>query len=206
MNHRPPLPPPPEHETPRQPYYADRDFDPLIGRTVIFVEHLQAPDRDSTIALYLDNGKAFEFRLEEDCCSTSAFTNEAFEEAFMLIGAEVKYVEHREGGSTGYRRGEDKPVGERTAALSLQYPPSESDSWHFIVFATDKGHVTLDWRNMSNGHYDGSCAVVEIAPLPAPAHDAALERRLDIVRQVLDAVRRETDDAAVAAEVARGKT
>lgn len=213
MNHYPPLPLPPQSLAP---HYADSDFDPFIGRTIIYVERLRVirdqrrPDQyDETIALYLDNGKALALQLSGECCSTSAFTEEAFAAALELIGAEVQKVEHHSGGSTGYRGDEDPPVPERTAALALQYPPSEADSWHFIIFTTDKCYVTIDWRNMSNGYYDGDCAVVEIAPLPAPAHDAALERRLDVVLQVLGAVRVQAlmkAADAVAAEVARGTT
>ena len=34
----------------------------------------------------------------------------------------------------------------------------DSVSGHCIVFTTDQGHETIDWRNDSNGYYDGSAS------------------------------------------------
>lgn len=28
--------------------------------------------------------------------------------------------------------------------------------WYFLVFFTSGGHVTIDWRNDSNGYYAGT--------------------------------------------------
>lgn len=30
--------------------------------------------------------------------------------------------------------------------------------WAFLVFETDRGHATIDWRNDSNGYYSGNVA------------------------------------------------
>ena len=91
-------------------------------------------------SLRFEDGRELEFGLEGDCCSSSTFTDEdQFKE---LVGATIQSIEERDGASD--LAGRD---------YSVDY--AECRSWHFLVFVTSKGHVTIDWHNDSNGYYDG---------------------------------------------------
>ncbi len=133
--------------------WRDGSFEAVRGRKVIAVE-------EST--LFLEDGGAFRFDLEGDCCSTSSFTAEGLAAFGELVGATIASVE-------------DRGDEEREAVCSEKYPASDVDSWHFLVFTTDKGHVTVDWRNESNGYYDGTCIMVQAKPMNPVRHDAILE-------------------------------
>lgn len=101
----------------------------VTGRTVERVDGSQ---------LFFEDGASIQFRLTGDCCSSSEWTKE--EQFKELVGAKILSAENRSGRS-------DTGVAE----------PENHDvlSWHFLVFTTDKGHVTIDWHNDSNGYYDG---------------------------------------------------
>lgn len=117
-------------------YYED--LSAIVGATVLSVE----ADEDWASLKFAD-GRVLRFRLEGDCCSSSYFTapKEQFGE---LVGARIHEIEERQ------QFPDDKNDIEK-------YPQEGGDiSWHFLVFTTDKGHVTIDWRNDSNGYYDGS--------------------------------------------------
>jgi hypothetical protein len=134
--------------------------------------------------IYLDDGKAFEFSLYGDCCrSSSNFTPEGLEAFRELIGTTILRVEDRaaprEGLADAPTAGEDQA---RERRLIEKYPPLEYDRWHFVVFRTNKGHVTIDWRNESNGYYDGGCSLVEAAPLEPVVQDALLEGKSPAVK------------------------
>lgn len=107
----------------------------LLGRTVVGVE----PNYDIA-TIDLDSGQRIYLYLENDCCSESFFTDPA--QFIDLIGAKLQRIERRYGLS-----GPNAPN-----------PPCRQDEmkWHFLVFETSKGHITIDWRNDSNGYYDGT--------------------------------------------------
>ena len=67
-------------------------------------------------------------------CSRSYFHDAA--QFRPLIGATIRSIEERE-------------LGE------VENPESECTRAHCLVFITDRGHETIDWRNDSNGYYDG---------------------------------------------------
>ncbi len=149
--------------------------DNLIGRKVVYGEGAM---------LWLDDGSAWEFTLDADCCSRSAFTEEGLAALKELIGATILEVEDREGGEDG-----GKPDGPPVPAWANKYE-SECTRWHFLVFKTSKGHVTVDWRNESNGYYDGSCYLSPCTVrLSGPCFDAALEGKADWVASVPPEVR-----------------
>lgn len=94
---------------------------------------------DWAVIMY-DDGTGLEIHLEADCCSDSFFTDpKQFDE---LVGSKVLSVEKRDDG---------------TPSVTSEAEPchQEESSWGFLVFVTDKGHVTIDWRNDSNGYYGG---------------------------------------------------
>lgn len=95
--------------------------------------------------LLLEDGRTLTLDLYGDCCSHSFFTDgDQFNE---LVGSTIWAIDERDGMS-------DPTIGDVKTVLD-ENDNAESISWHFLVFTTDKGHVTLDWRNDSNGYYDG---------------------------------------------------
>lgn len=102
-----------------------------IGEDEVALEVLGRGPEPATVKAYI--------RLTGDCCSESYFTDpDQFRE---LFGQTILDVEER--------RDEYVPKG---AAPSRQ----EETEWAFLVFTTSAGHVTIDWRNDSNGYYGGS--------------------------------------------------
>lgn len=116
----------------------------LEGARVSRVE----PGDAATVTVWLEDGRGLRLALDGDCCSSSYYSDMAqFNE---LVGSTIRGVEERDGES---RDGLDED------AKKLEKEKGEyrdEVSWHFLVFTTDKGHVTIDWRNDSNGYYDGS--------------------------------------------------
>ncbi len=107
----------------------------IIGSKVTGISVL----KDYEVSLLLDGGWQARLWLDADCCSNSFFTDMTqFDE---LVGATIVEFEERHGKSR-----ED---------LKEDNLRDECPSWHFLVIKTDKGHVTIDWRNDSNGYYDG---------------------------------------------------
>ena len=137
--------------------YSDPSIQELVGQKVIQVE-------GST--LYLETGKAWTVDLDGECCSTSEFTPDGLAAFRELVGATITAAEDR--------NNETEDLVAREAKCVEKYGVEEVDIWHFLVFTTDKGHVTIDWRNISNGYYDGSCFLVAATPLEPWRHDAAL--------------------------------
>lgn len=156
-------------------YGDEKQYEPLIGRTVVFV-------RETT--LYLDDGKAYAFDLEGDCCSHSYYTPDG-EAAFAeLLGAQIRKIENRE-------------EGDHAERMISKWGVDEEDQWAFLVFTTDRGHVTADWRNASNGYYGGWVELREVRGLCAPLLDAALECQHAWVAANFEALQKATEPPPV---------
>lgn len=119
-------------------------------RTVVGFERTEEENRYGdvldTVVLKLDDGRAIALSLEAGCCSKSHFTDAS--QFAELVGTEILDAEEREGGVNSYYDG--KPLTDPDEYAD------EVQKWHFLIFTTNKGHVTIDWRNDSNGYYDGS--------------------------------------------------
>lgn len=106
-----------------------------LGKKVVEVENSGTP-----IVLKFEDGSKLKIDLEGDCCSSSYFSPEGLSDSKELEGATIDAIEEVESGNHGpYDDGGDY----------------DCVSWHFLKIKTDKGDVTLDWRNDSNGYYDG---------------------------------------------------
>jgi hypothetical protein len=114
-------------------------FKKVIGATV-----KEIAAKKDFVGLVLDTGQTLRLSLDGDCCSRSYFTDT--DQFLELVGAKIQGIEER--------RGESKD-GLNEAAMADEYAP-EDIKWYFLVFVTNKGHVTIDWRNDSNGYYSGS--------------------------------------------------
>ncbi len=149
--------------------YREEEYPKLYGRKVVAVD-------GST--LFLDTGAAWHFGLEGDCCSTSDYTPEGLEAFKELVGATIAKIESRPSWDN-HVVDDDKLMSAmytaREAALVERYPPDDHDCWHFLVFVTDKGHVTIDWRNQSTGYYDGWVNLTAAPPLHPVIHDAIID-------------------------------
>lgn len=118
---------------------ANEKLKAVVGAKVVALEDV----KDMT--LVLEDGRRVMMTLTGDCCSSSSFTDpKQFQE---LVGRTILAAEDRHGQSDN-----NLPVPEGSDVIS----------WHFLVFTTDQGHVTIDWHNDSNGYYDGDLSV-EIA-------------------------------------------
>lgn len=118
-------------------------YDKVKGRTVAEVL-LGGKDRSGKDGVYLifEDGAGLGLSLEGDCCSYSFFTDP---KQFMeLKGTVIREIEERDGESV---------FGLDASARATECV--DDISWHFLVFVTNHGHVTIDWRNDSNGYYDG---------------------------------------------------
>jgi hypothetical protein len=115
---------------------ADNEFSRIVGREIAGAEVDQSTVETDTTAILTDTeGNRYRFALSGDCCSGSYYDDpKQFQE---LVGSTILDVEERAG--DGFRE-DDSEVAP-----------------HFLVFRTDRGHVTIDWRNISNGWYDGEC-------------------------------------------------
>ena len=117
-------------------WYRDADFSQL---TNVKVKHVSVVD-GSIANLLLDDGRVAKIELHGDCCSDSYFADPS--QLFELKDSTILEVELREGASS------DKLETKNEEDYEVW-------KWHFLVFKTSAGHVTVDWRNESNGYYDG---------------------------------------------------
>ncbi len=119
--------------------FYNGDPTPAYGRKVVSLE--RPPHVNEEVTINFESGPSLKLELEGDCCSKSFFTDLGqFEE---LIGSTITNIEQRDNEKRTVQLEEDEWVHD-----SVQ-------NWHFLIFTTDKGHVTIDWRNDSNGYYDG---------------------------------------------------
>lgn len=132
----------------RYDYNAEEAFEQLKG---LMITKVEAEGSDASI--FFENGQELQLNLEGDCCSHSYFQDPSqFNE---LVDSVVISIEERSGASS-----------DEVEALGDGDP--ECVQWYFLVFVTDKGHVTIDWRNDSNGYYSGFLHV-RLSRLEAPA-------------------------------------
>lgn len=120
----------------------------LYGRVV---ESVGFSDDKTRMKITFKDGIVGLFCLEGDCCSQSYFTEDCIKDAQDLVGGELLCCEEVESNDLHPERkypGEDDGFG------------SDCVRWHFVHLITDKTQVTLDWRNDSNGYYDGSIELV----------------------------------------------
>lgn len=113
----------------------------LAGKKVVAAA--VQPGNHHLAVLAFAGGGRLELELDGDCCSHSYFVEPA--QFGELLGATIQAAEERDG--VGVL---DPPPRPEEPFYDDQLSP------HFLVFTTDKGHVTIDWRNSSNGYYDGS--------------------------------------------------
>jgi len=88
-------------------------------------------------------GQEVKLTLHGDCCSGSFFEALSVADAKALVGQELRQIATLKSSSI-----EDH--GEMDHLVCR---------YHAIKITTDQGVTVLDWRNESNGYYDGECVV-----------------------------------------------
>lgn len=109
----------------------------LLGRTIVRAEIDLLEDNFLRITC-LD--AIITLRVDGDCCSYSYFV--AHENPCgRVLGVE-----------------------DRSDNLSVQETRSNETTilYHALLIKTDQGHFTIDWRNSSNGWYDGTIALESV--------------------------------------------
>lgn len=125
--------------------YGSDDFDELVGKTVQSVR--LSPDKEYFF-LVTEDAREYQYRVEGDCCSSSWI--EHLSTPPQVEGAVITEV--RDEG------GEDVPSDEHECLTVYQ-----------THFRTNRGDITLEYRNSSNGYYGGF--LVFMGSHPAPAND-----------------------------------
>lgn len=110
----------------------------VYGARVFKINYNQDADVVDLVCQRSSQEKGYEeihLRLEltGDCCSHSFYTDP--KQFLELMGSTITHIEEREN--------------------KTDETDDEVQRWKFLVFTTDRGHVTIDWRNDSNGYYDG---------------------------------------------------
>ena len=95
---------------------------------------------DTHIDFVSVDGRVLRIELEGDCCSSSFFDDNSKIDAEALLGERLMGIEE---------------VGRDAPEVDQLKSQSESTLYHAMLLRTDKQSITVDWRNESNGHYDG---------------------------------------------------
>jgi hypothetical protein len=129
---------------------------------IVAVEHNKTPERafyqapDEVLTLIADDGRKVELRLTGDCCSGSYFEQRSVEDVKALVGQTLLGVEPVESNVADYR----------VEATEENGYNGGSYRYHAVKLSTNQETVVVDWRNESNGYYDGTCTVTGWTPKP----------------------------------------
>jgi hypothetical protein len=102
---------------------------------------------DYQVRLLNAEDKGVELLLEADCCSTSYFTPESLADLKGLVGATLIELEE---------------VQEKYWGHKYTNTDDTRTRYHALLIKTDKQSLTVDWRNDSNGYYDGNLDIRHI--------------------------------------------
>lgn len=107
------------------------------------VRHDASAGKTDGLVFELDDGRRVVLSLDGDCCSGSYFEERSVEDAHSLVGEELRAIAH---------------ASSRLADVTSEY--GDLTQYHAVKITTDKQEVVIDWRNESNGYYDGWCDVI----------------------------------------------
>ena len=91
------------------------------------------------IRLTSPEGDTIDLILEADCCSQSFFETRSVSDLESLVGQTLLHLESVESSNVS----------------------SDEICWHALLVFTDQRSITVDWRNESNGYYDGSLLIAD---------------------------------------------
>jgi hypothetical protein len=107
-------------------------YEDLIGHTMKSVT-----DTGDELVFVREDGKKFKFFHEQDCCE-AVRVEEIVGDLDDLIGSPIVQAEE---------------VTDEEYEKAHSDDCSDSYSWTFYKFATNKGSVTVRWLGQSNGYY-----------------------------------------------------
>ena len=131
---------------------------------IVAVEHNKIPERavyrapDDILVLIADDGRKVELRLTGDCCSSSYFEKRSVEDVKGLVGQTLLEIDSVESNIANYKV-ESTEENDYNGG-TFQY--------HAVKIKTDQETIVVDWRNESNGYYDGQCTVTGWKPKTPP--------------------------------------
>ncbi len=128
-----------------RPYREVTEFPNMVGVTMTSVVGEEGDDEMTFVA---DDGRRFRFYYEQDCCASCNIVDIGGDLA-DLVGSPILRAEEVSS--------ED--------AEAPEY--SESYTWTFYKFETNRGSVTVRWLGQSNGYYSESVTYAE-EPANAP--------------------------------------
>lgn len=105
-------------------------------------EGRRTDNTDERLEFVSVDGRSVKLDLSGDCCSGSYFEETCISEAKELVGQTITRIQHVE-----------SELPER------EEPHGNVTKYHAVKISTLSGELVLDWRNESNGYYDGSCEV-----------------------------------------------
>lgn len=130
----------------------------LLHGTVMAV-HVN--ENATAVDVHFYDNRRVRLDLEADCCSETYFADpEQFNE---LVNATIVKAEGV------YSIDDDRATHEILKGEAItQYGEGRQEvtDWGFLIITTDRGHVTIDWRNDSNGYYSGWITAKELPPAP----------------------------------------
>lgn len=100
-------------------------------------------DSDSGSISSID-GRNIRIFLDADCCSSSYFEDFSSAELQGLVGEILTKIEH---------------VESRMNDIDDDANGSTVIRYHGLKLTTNKQEIVVDWRNESNGYYDGTCKI-----------------------------------------------
>lgn len=118
-------------------------------------------DRDDLISLQCETCDANDYQLEEirislsgGCCSESFFEQSAIQEVKELTGKILWEIRDTSNINT-----------QRPAPTRAMSNENDEARYYAIEIVTPDGVTTLDWRNMSNGYYEGEATLTHTVTL-----------------------------------------
>ncbi len=121
--------------------------EPLLVENVVFQD-------DSVVFLVGADHRVLRLVLSGDCCSRSYFPATAIDDLKSLFAQTILKIESVMAREAEFTRTDyDAPNPYNDDCMTP----------HCLKITTDKQAVSIDWRNESNGYYDGECHVSVLA-------------------------------------------
>ena len=99
------------------------------------------------VTITSEDGREVVLELEGDCCSVSYFEENSITDLKSIVGETLVDIVSVESGK------------ENTVESYEDDSFSEEIAYHALKISTNKQELVVDWRNKSNGWYDGWCNI-----------------------------------------------
>ena len=127
-----------------------RDFEELVGHTLLAVENLE----DEVLRFTIEDGSEYAMHHYQSCCERVTI-EDICGDLNDLIGAPILLAEEvTSTGGWGWVDGDPKMDDNPRGAASY--------TWTFYKLATIKGSVDIRWYGSSNGYYSESVSFDEV--------------------------------------------